>query len=405
MLTDAHLKNAAPREKPYKLSDEKGLFVLVHPNGGKYFRLKYRIARKEQQLALGTYPEISLKKARELRDQHRAEIRQGIDPSAERKKKKASAIVEEFGLVSEVYQRWHSKKNAEKSATYRQQIERVFTRDILPILGHKSITEVRRAELVAVVRLVEEKGVVLAKNAACFIKMMFDFAVAEGLLEANPAVGLSGVLAGHEVKSFAATTTPAEFASVIERVNRLDGGWPPDVAALKILPHVMTRPSELRKAKWADMDLGSGTWLVRITKRGAMENIVPLSPHVIGLLTQLKKMTGGGAYVFPGPGGDGPIDLARLTRALRRAGVTPEEQTCHGFRAVGRTILDEVLGYRVDWIEHGLGHQVKDVNGRAYNRTTHLDSRRQMLNAWSDFLNNGCQAPTDSNVVSLRKAG
>ena len=385
MLTDTAAKAAAARSKQWKLSDEKGLYLLVHPNGSKYWRLGYRFEGKQKTLALGLYPALSLRAARLKRDEARVKIAQGIDPSSARKKKTEEAQ-EAHGTFAAGAGRWVKKKVVGLSKSQQQQINRILTRDILPVLGDKQLADIKRRDLVSVVGKVEEHGRVLAKNAGNVLNGIFQLAQDEGVIELNPAQRLRAVLAEHKPTHFAAATTPAELADVIRKVDACSKR-PPLGVAIQILARVLCRPGELVQMRWADIDFQNATWLCRNTKTGG-ETVMPLSKQVVALIEGLRPITGRSEWVFCAGRGDGSRHVGRelLTGALRAAGVDPKQQTCHGFRASGRTILDEVLGFRVEWIEHQLGHSVRDANGRAYNRTSHLEGRREMMQAWSDYL-------------------
>jgi integrase len=388
MLTDTVVKAASARAKQWKLSDEKGLYLLVHPNGSKYWRLAYRFDGKQKTLALGVYPQQSLKVARQKRDEARLKISQGIDPSASKKRQKQEEAREQHGIFSSGAERWFKKRVLGLSQSQQKQIQRLLSRDILPVLGDRQLDEIKRRDLVSVVGVVEKRGVVLAKNAANVLNGIFQLAQDEGLIELNPAQRLRAVLSVHKPEHFSAATTPGELAEVIRKVDA-HSKRPPLGVAVQILARLLCRPGELVQMKWADINFLNATWLCRHTKTNT-ETIVPLSRQVLGLLENLKATSGQSEWVFSAGRGDGTrhVGAGLLTASLRSAGVSPEQQTCHGFRASGRTILDEVLGYRVDWIEHQLGHSVRDANGRAYNRTSHLEGRREMMQAWSDYLDN-----------------
>jgi integrase len=370
MLTDTKIKAAVTKEKQWKLSDGKGLFLLVHPNGGRYWRFSYRFGGKQKTQALGVYPDVSLKEARNRRDEIKLGLNKGLDPAAKRLEQKKQENQEKHSTVVATAERWVKKKAVTLSESQNKQINRILKRDIYPAIGDKQVADIKRVDLVDVVRMVEEHGTVLAKNAGGILNGIFQLAQDEGLIEINPAQRLRSVLSRQKVKHYAACTTPEAFAEIIRKIDAYDGR-PPLGRAVKILARVFC----------------SAQWTCALSKTKS-EIIIPLSWQVIKMLEDLKKSGRNSDWVFAAGRGDGSrhIGAELLTTGLRNSGVAPTQQTCHGFRASARTILDEVLGYRMDWIEQELGHVVRDVNGRAYNRTTHLEGRREMMQAWADYL-------------------
>ncbi|MFM2007651.1 MAG: hypothetical protein RLZZ09_3306 [Pseudomonadota bacterium] len=404
MLTDPSVKNAQPKDKPYKLADGAGLFILVHPNGGKYWRLKYRIGGKEKQLALGVYPEVGLKQARVMRDAARAEIHQGIDPSAERKKAKRKAVSDIQHTLSAVASRWMTRKVIYKSESSQALTRRILSRDLLPELGDRPIDSITRRDLVAALHRIEEHGPAIAKEAATIISLLFQFAVDSGVIEMSPAHKLRSALSGgHSVKHFAAATTPEALANVMRKIDAYDTGWVPTRVAIQILPRVFCRPSELLTSRWEDIDLESGTWLIRRSKTKESDTLTLLPTQVLALFKSLLPISGHRDLVFPAERGGGikSVERDNLSLALRAAGIAQEEQSPHGFRATARTLLDEVLHQRVDLIEAQLGHRVISATGRAYNRTSFVEERGAMLQLWSDFLDG--LRDGNSNVVTFKK--
>ncbi len=401
-LTDTAIRNAKPGDKPSKLFDERGLFLLVTPTGGKWWRLKYRFDGKEKLLSLGTYPDVPLagriekdqitgkprkiKGARDLRDEARELLAQGVDPGENRKATKAARQDRAANSFEVVAREWYTKMAPAWVEHHGDRIIRRFERDIFPWIGGRPIADVTAPELLAAVRRIEGRGAVeTAHRALQNCGQVFRYAVATGRAERNPTGDLKGALPPVKGEHFAAVTEPAEVAKVLRALDGYEGTFTV-ACALRLAPLVFVRPGELRKAEWADIDLDAAEWRYIVTKTKT-SHIVPLSTQAVAILRELHALTGTGRYVFPGARSNGrPMSDNAILAAMRRMGIPKDEMSGHGFRAMARTILDEVLGFRPDFIEHQLAHAVKDPNGRAYNRTAHLGERRKMMQAWADYL-------------------
>ncbi len=385
-LTDASCKNAKPKDKPYKAADGKGLFLLVTPGGGKWWRLKYRYAGKAKLLSLGTYPDVSLKDARDRRDAARKLLADGIDPSENRKAQKSARSDRAANSFEVVAREWFAKYSATWASSHGDRILRRFERDIFPWIGGRPIAEIAAPELLAVVRRIEGRGALeTAHRALGNCGQVFRYAVATGRAERDPSGDLRGALPPVKGEHFAATTDPKRVADILRAMDGYQGTLTVQ-CALKLAPLVFVRPGELRKAEWADIDLDAAEWRYTVTKTNT-PHIVPLSTQAVDILRELHPLTGGGRFAFPGARSNGrPMSDNAILAAMRRMGIGKEEMSGDGFRAVARTILDEVLGVRPDYIEHQLAHAVRDPNGRAYNRTAHLPERRKMMQQWSDYL-------------------
>lgn len=385
-LTNTAIRNAKPGTKPLKLFDERGLFLLVTPSGGKWWRLKYRSDGKEKLLSLGTYPEVGLKDARERRDAARKLLADGIDPGENRKATKA-AKVERAGNSFEVVAReWHGRYSPTWTPAHAARLLSRFERDIFPWLGGRPVAEIDAPELLAVVRRIEGRGALeSAHRALSNCGQVFRYAVATGRAGRDPSGDLRGALPPAKAEHFPAITDPAQVAELLRALDGYQGTLAVS-CALRLAPLVFVRPGELRKAEWADVDLEAAEWRYLVTKTKT-PHIVPLATQAVDILRELYALTGSGRYVFPGARTNGrPMSDNAILAALRRLGIPKEEMSGHGFRAMARTILDEVLGVRPDLIEHQLAHAVKDPNGRAYNRTAHLPERRRMMQQWADYL-------------------
>jgi len=369
-----------------RLFDGGGLYVEISVIGSKLWRWKYRFGGKEKRLALGVYPEVSLAEARAQHLEARKVLRSGVDPG---EKKKVDKLIRldasdlSFEAVAAELLALHMKKN---SALTMERNGRIVEKDLNPYLGHRPIAEISAPELLAVLRKIEKRGAIeTAHRARGIASMVFRYAITVGKAERDPAADLSGALETPKVQNFASLTEPAAVAPLLRALWGYEGS-PIVRAALRFAPLVFARPGELRTAKWADVDLEANEWRYIASKTGT-PHIVPLASQTAEVLRELYPITKNKEFVFPSLHGKGrPMSENTINAAMRRMGFDSKTMTGHGFRAMARTILDEVLGFRPDFIEHQLAHAVRDPNGRAYNRTAHLAERRKMMQAWADYL-------------------
>ncbi len=399
-LTNTTIKNITPKEKTSKFYDERGLYLEVSPNGGKWWRLKYRFGGKEKRLSLGVYPDVSLKDARERRDEARKLLANKIDPSEHRKAQKAAGANGRRNSFEVVAREWLSKHSSYWSKAHTDRIIRRFERDIFPWMGEKPIRWIAAPELLAVIQRIEKRGALeTAHRALGNCSQVFRYAVATGRAERDPTGDLRGALPPARGEHFSAVTDPKQVAEILRAMDGYEGTLTVR-CALRLASLVFVRPGELRKAEWADFDFDAAEWRYMVTKTDT-QHIVPLSRQAVEILQELKPLTGRGKYVFPGARSNGrPMSDNAILAAMRRMGIDKEEMSGHGFRAMARTILDEVLGVRPDFIEHQLAHAVRDPNGRAYNRTAHLPERRKMMQDWSDYLD---KIKAGAEVIPLRQ--
>lgn len=398
-LSDINIKNAKPKESPYKLPDGNGLYVLVHTGGGKYFRLNYRYDGKHRTLALGTYPEVSLKLARDKAFAAKQQIADGIDPAAHKQATKSARTESLTNSLDVIAAEWLRTKCNDHSDRPKRQLGY-----ILPWLGRKAMDNIKPKDLLACLRRVESTGTVYsAKKALQMYGQVWRYAVATGRAETDITQSLKGALETTKGKHFAAITEPAKVGELMRAIDGFQGSFAVH-SALKLAPLVFQRPGELRAARWQDIDLDAQEWRYFVTKTG-IQHIVPLSKQATGILLELRPLTGHGHWVFPSERNPMNTEAGRcmsentLNAALRRIGYSKEEMSAHGFRAMARTVLDEVLGFRPDYIEHQLAHAVRDPLGRSYNRTSHLPERKIMMQAWADYLD---QLKTGGNVVPIK---
>jgi integrase len=391
-LNDVTVRNAKPGEKPVRLYDSSGLYLEVTPAGGKLWRLKYRFQRRENRLSLGQYPAIGLKDARERRDAARKLLAHGIDPSAAKRAEKAA----QADTFEPIAREWLSKQAPRWGTGHVGEITRRLVADVFPWLGARPIGEIKAPDLLACLRRIEARGAIeSARRVLQNFGQIFRYALATGRVERDIAADLRGALTSVTVTHHAAITDPKEIGGLLRAIDGYRG-TPEVQCALRLAPLTFTRPGELRKAEWSEIDLEAGEWSIPAKRMKTREpHLVPLSRQAVECLRGLHAVTGTRRYVF---GVAQPMSENTVNAALRRLGYD-DTMTGHGFRAMARTILDEVLGIRPDFIEHQLAHAVRDPLGRAYNRTTHLRERRAMMQQWADYLDG---LKNGAEVVPLR---
>jgi integrase len=378
---------AKSQGKQVTLFDGGGLFLLVTPSGGKLWRFKYRFDGREKLLALGPYPEISLAEARLSREEARKQIAHGIDPAGVRKAMKQAETVETetFEVIA---REWYLKFSPVWAPSHAETNMARLKRDLFPWIGARPIKDIKAPELLTCLRRVENRGALeVARRLRALCGQIFRYGTATGRCERDCAADLRGALPQSAEKHHAAITDPKEVAPLLRAIDGYQGGFVVK-CALRLAPMFFVRPGELRNAEWAEIDLDEGAWNIPAHKMKMKQpHIVPLCAQAVAILAELKQLTGASKYVFPSLRSFArPMSNNTVNAALRRMGFDKETMTGHGFRAMARTILDEVLQVRPDYIEHQLAHAVKDPNGRAYNRTSHLAGRREMMQTWADYL-------------------
>ena len=401
-LSEVKVRTVKPQEKDFKLFDGGGLFLLVTKSGGKLWHFKYRFDKKEKKLALGAYPEISLIDARRRLDEARSQLAHGIDPGAVRKAQKQTKTesTETFEIIA---REWHDRFTPSWNSRHAKGLLKRLERDVFPYLGAMPIKEIKATELLKVLRRIESRGALESTHrirAIC--GQVFRYAIATGRAERDPAADLRGALPTVQTINRAAITEPAKVGELLRAIDGYQGGFVVQ-CALKFAPLVFVRPGELRHAEWSEIDFENAEWNIPAGKMKMKEpHLVPLSQQAIEILKEIKNLTGASRYVFPsGRSFDRPMSDNAILAALRRMGYEKSEMSGHGFRAMARTILDEVLHVRPDYIEHQLAHAVRDPNGRAYNRTSHLAERKKMMQLWADYLD-GLKA--GAKVLPFKKA-
>lgn len=402
-LTDTAIRKAKPGPKPTKLRDGGGLYVQLNPDGSRWWRWDYRrpVTGKRNTLSLGTYPEVSLADARGRQAEARRLLASGIDPGEHRKAAKVAGVEKAANSFEVVTREWLGKQKWVES--YRCKVVAWMDNDVFPWIGGRPVAELAAPDFLRVARRIEERGAIeSAHRIMQNCGQVMRYAVATGRADRNPVTDLRGALAPPMERHHAAITDPRELGGLLRAID----GYAGDAstrAALRLAPLVFVRPGELRHAEWSEIDLDAGEWNIPAHKMKMREpHLVPLSSQAVAILRDLQPLTGHRQYVFPGGRSPKrPLSDNALTAALRRMGFDKETMTAHGFRATARTLLDEVLGWRPDLIEHQLAHAVRDPNGRAYNRTSHLPERRKMMQAWADYLD-ALRADTGNVVVPFK---
>lgn len=387
-LTDIQVRNAKPQGTEYKLMDGYGLFLLVTPTSGKLWRFDYRYGDKRKVMALGAYPAVSLADARRRREDAKKLLANGVDPGELKKAQKAAIVAEAENAFEVVAREWHGKFSVQWSPGHALTILDRLTRDVFPWLGAKPVNDIKPVDILAVLRRVEGRGALeTAHRIRTICGQVLSYAVATGRAERDSAADLRGALPPVREKHHAAITDPKEVADLLRAIDGFHGTFHVK-CALKLSPMLFVRPGELRQMEWAEIDFEEARWNLPAEKMKMKQaHIVPLCKQAVAILKELQPLTGHSKYVFPCHRTPlRPMTNNAINAALRRMGYTSDEQTGHGFRAMARTILDEVLQVRPDYIEHQLAHAVRDPNGRAYNRTAHLCERKKMMQLWADYL-------------------
>lgn len=383
-LTAAKVKNAKADGKRLKLSDGRGLILIVDPGGGKYWRYRYSINGKERQLSLGKYPLMKLADARAARDEAAVLRTRGVDPMVSTKS------ASDGDTVKKLAKDWFDARSTNWTSQNATRVWSCINNNVLPLLGHRDPEqEVEPADILAALRQIEARGAIeTARRVRGYISSIYRFGIAAGRVSRDPAADVADALqTPPETDHFAAITDPDELAQLISDIGGYRGRWYAVQPAMQLTPYLLVRPGTLRRMKWADVNLKKAEWQTRSLKGHKLETLVPLPTQAIDIIEGLQQFSGDSEFVFPGPRSPArPLSENAVLNGIRALGWGADQVTPHGFRATARTLLDETLGWRVDWIETQLGHAVKDPNGRAYNRTKFLKERRMMMQSWADYL-------------------
>lgn len=388
-LNDTKLRALKADEKPYKVSDGGGLFVLVNANGSKLWRLKYRFDGKEKLLSFGPYPETTLAKARERRSEAKTLLAEGIDPAAHAKaEKEEDAALNQHtfaNIAAELMEKLRKEGKAKTTLDKKQWLLDKANDDF----GSLPIRQLTPAIVLTCVRKVEALGnYESAKRLRSTIGQVCRYAVATARADNDPTYALRGALIAPQVTHMAAATTPDEFAEVVRAVWQYDGGAPSTRAALKLMALLYTRPGELRLALWEEFDLTAATWTIPASRtKMRREHVKHLAPVAVQILRDLRHETGSNYRVFPSSiARDKPISENTLNQALRRMGFEKDQHTSHGFRASASTLLNESGLWDKDAIEAELAHVGADQVRRAYHRAQYWDERVKMAEWWSSEI-------------------
>ncbi len=412
MLTEAECKNAIcpPDKKQARFTDSGGMYLQVSPAGSKRWFLKYRVGGKEKQLALGSYPDVSLKSARLARDAAKLQKSEGTDPIQARKLNKLKASRSSGDTFKAIALEWYGKQAPQWSTSHAARMLRQLERDLFPWIGERPIEQIHAMELLAALHKVEERGALeTADRALMLARQVWEYWLpTAGVEQRNITEGLKARLTPYRSKSFAAIVEPKRFGDLMRAIQSYKGG-PIVRTALQLAPLLYQRPANLRMMEWAELDLDAALWTIpsmkmkrtKEEKENGEDHAVPLPVQAVTLLRNLQPLTGHGVYVFPGERShDRPISDNSVRSALYALGFG-KEQTWHGFRASARTMLVDELNLDPLAIEANLAHAVKDSNGRSYNRTQYLKQRADMVQQWADYLD---KLARGADVVQLKTA-
>tara|TARA_R110002073_G_scaffold84268_1_gene201014 strand:+ start:697 stop:1914 length:1218 start_codon:yes stop_codon:yes gene_type:complete len=386
-LFDTALRNAKPGLKPYKLYDEKGLFLIVTPAGGKWWRYRYKFNGKEKELSFGTYPDVGLQKARDKRDAARKLLADGVDPSEHRKAQKASRLSKSANSFEVVAREWFAAHEPNWGKSHSSKIIRRLEKEIFPWLGNRPIHEITAPELLTSIRRIQNRGVLeTAHRTLANCGQIFRYAIATGRTERDTAADLRGSLPPVKEKHHASITDPKAIGGLLRAIKGFSGSYI-TMYALQLAPMVFVRPGELRRAEWLEIDLDKAEWRIPAEKmKMDTLHIVPLSIQAISILREIQPLTGSGKYVFSSLRTHSrPMSENTVNAALRRLGYSKDEMTGHGFRSMASTLLHE-QGWPHEAIERQLAHSERNKVVAAYNYAEHLPERRKMMQHWSDYL-------------------
>jgi integrase len=401
-LTDMKVRNAKPRDKAYKLADERGLYLYIKPSGSKSWRLKYRILGKEKTLSIGLYPDVSLSDARNARDNARKQLADKIDPSLAKQVSKRSAKEAAENSFELTAQEWFTKRSSTWSPSHGERILRRLEKDIFPWVGKRPIAEITSQELLTVLRRMESRGAIeTAHRAHQNCGQIFRYAIATGRIDHDPSYGLKGAIQPAKKKHHASIIKPSAIGELLRAINDYQGHFITK-CALRLAPLFFVRPGELRHAEWNEFNLAAAEWRIPAEKmKMRVMHIVPLSTQAIAILRELRPLTGDGKYLFPSVrSSKRAMSENTVLGALRRLGYTRDEMTGHGFRSMASTLLNE-KGWNPDAIERQLAHGERNTVRAAYNYAEYLPERRKMMQEWANYLD---ELTNTSKIISLKFA-
>ena len=399
-LTDTAIRNAKPKEKQYKIADERGLYLLVLKSG-KYFRWDYRFAGKRKTMALGVYPDTSLALARKRRDEGRELLARDIDPSQLKKAKRAAMKEMAENNFESIAREWIAKQKHKWSNGHTCGVTRKLELNIFPWLGKRPIKQITAKDLLTVLGKMEKRGVPYsAGRVKAIVGQVFRYAIATDRAENDPSAALQGSLTPTITKHRATITAPKKIGGLLRAIDGYDGHII-TICALKLAPLVFVRPGELRHAEWSEIDLNSAEWKIPAEKmKMKRPHIIPLSRQAVEVFKEIYPVTGHGQYVFPSIRSvERPMSNNTMNAALRRMGYTKNDMTAHGFRAMSSTVLHE-QGWPTDIVERQLAHTEQNKVKSAYDHAEHLPQRRKMMQSWADYLD---ALKGGAKVIPLRR--
>ncbi len=387
-LTDIAIRTAKPKERPYKVADAQGLYLLVNPTGSKLWRLKYRMHGVERKLALGSYPDTSLAEARTSRDAARKHLARDIDPNAVKRQTRISASVSAGYSFASVAEELIEKKQREGLAPATLEKQRWLLKLLGAEFGRRPIADITPQELLHELKKHEQRGRLEAtKQLRSFASRVFRYAAATARAERDPAQLLLGALTSPPIRHFAAITDPQEFGGLLRAIDDYNGD-PSVIYALKLTPHVFQRPGELRQMEWTEIDVAKAVWTIPIAKMKMRAcHVVPLSRQALAILAEMCQLSGDGRFVFPSVRSNArPISDNSVNAALRRMGYSKDQMTAHGFRTTASSLLNESGKWNPDAIERALAHMVAGSVRRIYNQSAYWPERVKMAQWWSDHI-------------------
>ena len=399
-LTDKSIRTARHSDKAVRLFDGGGLYLEFAPKGGKWWRLKYRFGGKEKRFSLGVYPHVTLKQARERRDEAKKLLANGIDPSVQRKASNAAVTERAANSFEAIAREWFASFSRKWVKGHSDKVQRRLEHNVFPYLGARPIAEITTRELLVVLRKVEGRGAIeTAHRTKQNCSQVFRYAVATGRAERDPTVELRGALTPVRERHHPTITDPKAIGALLRAIDGYDGSLVTR-CALQLAPLTFVRPGELRRAEWPEFDFDKAEWRIPAERMKMREqHIVPLSTQALAVLMELQPVTGRNRYVFPGARTNGrPMSENTVNAALRRLGYASDQMTGHGFRSMASTLLNE-QGWHRDAIERQLAHAERDNVRAAYNYAEHLPERRRMMQAWADCLDTLTQG---AQIIPLR---
>lgn len=387
-LSVARIDNAKPQDRNYRLTDGRGLYLEVSTSGGKWWRFKYRFNGKEKRISLGTYPEVSLKKARDRREEARSMIADGVDPAANRRALREARAEAAANSFEKIAREWHRLNESKWTGRHADRVLSRLKNEVFPWLGLEPISEIEAPALLRCLRRIEDRGAVYtAHRVRSLCSQVFRYAIVTSRASRDPAADLVGALKPHQTKHYATITDPRQIGPLLRAIDGYQGTFVVR-SALKLAPLVFMRPGNLRAARWSEIDFNAREWRVPVEgMKSDRQHIVPLSRQALGILKDLHPKTSEeGDFVFPNRDrANAPISENTLNAGLRRLGYSKEDLTSHGLRHMASTLLHE-RGWTSEAIERQLAHVDKNKTRATYNYAEYLAERRDMMQAWADYL-------------------